>query len=318
MSEALALEIVSFDDEPRPGPAPTGDAPVRIGKALSESGIHVPSTLYNEALALAREGHLGQAQSRLVMLTCLDPDDGDALMLLSRVHAAQNRWSDALAKLDAAATAGAVPAPGFREALEAAIRGERAREEEQKARVAARELGEMRALRQETRTLRSETIRLETEVTETVSRERAWKMASFAGGLFAVVVIAFLALTGDSGSDEETAALIANAAPPVIEPFAEVPAEAIVIEKATPDELKAPVVEAVAADAPILLGKPDPADAPIVLPTVHVVTKNDTLYKLASKYYGDKSAWARIAAANPQTGPGGTKLSLGMKLTIPE
>ena len=344
MSEALAVELIHFDDAPRPGPATSGDAPARIGKVLSDAGINVPSTLFNEALALARDGHLGQAQQRLVMLTCLDPDDGDAMMLLSRVHAAQSRWSEALAKLDAATGAGAVASAGYRESLEAAIRAERLREEEQKARVAAREMGEMRALRHETRNLRSETVRLETEVTETLRRESAWKMASFAGGLFSVVVIAFLAITGDS--EPTTATLVANAAPPVVEPIADDPT-GIVIEKATPAEIageaqELPTANAVgddvtladakpvansgssfnaavlpASEVPVLVGHPDPADAPPSLPTTHVVTKNDTLYKLAKTYYGDRSKWSRIADANPQTGPGGTKLSLGMELTIP-
>lgn len=317
MSEALAVELISFDDSPRPGPQSHGDAPARIGKALSEAGINVPSTLYNEALALARDGHLGQAQQRLVMLTCLDPDDGEAMLLLSRIHAAQNRWNDALARLDAATAAGAVATPGYRDALEAAIQGERLRDERHKALVTAREVGEIRELRQQSRALRSDSARLEIEVTETLHRERGWKLASFAGGLFSVVVIAFLALTGNSGgavvteaapTGGSTAALVAEAAPPTLEPIVD-EAPAILVEAATAAEL--------ASDVPVLVGRPDPADAPPALPTTHLVTKNDTLYKLAKTYYGDKSQWQRIADANPQTGPDGTKLSLGMNLTIP-
>jgi nucleoid-associated protein YgaU len=47
------------------------------------------------------------------------------------------------------------------------------------------------------------------------------------------------------------------------------------------------------------------------------VKKGETLGRLAAKYYGKSALWERIAAANPQVGPDGAKLSVGMTLTIP-
>ncbi len=313
MSSNLALDLSLFDEPARPGPGPVdGNAPGRIGQACAQAGIDVPSTLYNEALELAREGHLGPALQRLQMLVCLDPDDGEALLLLSRVHAAQGRWTDALARLDAASAAGAVPPAGLRDAFESAIRAERSRDEEHRARVAAREQGEMRALRNEARTLRSETIRLETEVNETRERERSWKLAALAAGVFGTVVIGLLALLG--GGDPAPVVVTAEMRPPVVEgglPDVVVDAPTVAVASEPP------------AAVPVKVGVPDevvaPADAIVVPagPTTHVVKKNETLYKLAARYYGNKSEWKRIAEANPQTGPDGTRLALGMELVIP-
>ncbi|MBM4390657.1 MAG: LysM peptidoglycan-binding domain-containing protein [Deltaproteobacteria bacterium] len=307
MSDNLVLDLGLFDEPTRPGPGPvTGDAPARIGEACQKAGIHVPSTLYNEGLVLARDGHLGPAQQRLQMLVCLDPDDGDALLLLARVHAAQERWSDALSRLDAATAAGALAPAGLRDAFEAAIRAERSREEEHRARVAAREIGEMRALRHEAKTLRSVAVRLEGEVSETRERERSWKLAALASGVFGTVVIALLLVVGVD--DAPPAPVVVDASPPIV--VGSLPD--IVIEPAAPGDL-----------APANVGAPEelvpPPDAVQVAsgPRTHVVKKNETLYRLAARYYGDKSDWKRIAEANPQTGPDGTRLSLGMELVIP-
>ena len=305
MSEALAADLTCFDDAPRPGAAPDGNAPARFGKVLGEAGIEVPGTLFNEALVLARDGHLGQAQARLQMLLCLDPDDGDAQLLLAKVHGAQNRWGEALARLDAAVAAGVVPPVGFREGLETQIRSERGREEEHRARVAARELGELRALRQETRTLRGETIRLETEVGEHADRERAWKLLAIAAGIFGSLVIVFLLFTTPKAQPAE-AARPAIAAAPASATAAAAPASAV----AAPAFAVAPAAPKVAPAA-----VSDPVAAPAQ--RTHTVKKGETLGRLAAKYYGKSALWERIAAANPQVGPDGAKLSVGMTLTIP-
>ena len=64
------------------------------------------------------------------------------------------------------------------------------------------------------------------------------------------------------------------------------------------------------------------AVAPVAAPAApaertHTVKKGETLGKLAARYYGKSAEWQRIAKANPQVGPDGAKLSLGMTLTIP-
>ncbi len=293
MSEALAADLTAFDDAPRPGAPTDGNAPARFGKVLGDAGIEVPGTLFNEALELAREGHLGQAQARLQMLLCLDPDDGEAQLLLAKVHGAQNRWNEALTRLDAAVASGVVPPAGFREGLEGQIRAERSREEDHRARVAARELGELRALRHETRSLRGETIRLETVVGEHLERERAWKLVAIAAGVFGSLVILFLLFTAPPAP-----AVVAMPAP--VEDLATIG----VFEAVAPADVMAEAPAAVVAPA-----------APGV--RTHTVKKGDTLGKLAAKYYGKSSAWEKIAAANPQAGRNGAKLVLGMELEIP-
>lgn len=293
--------LVRFDDPPR-GDAEGGhSATERIAATLKSAGVDAPNSLYDEALGLARDGHLGQAQARLQMLLCLDPDDADAHLLMAKVHAAQNRPGEALARLDAAVAAGGLPAAGFREHLEAEIRAERAREEEHRARIAAREQGEIRSLRNETRTLRSEQVRLETEVTETRVRERNWKYAALGTSLVGTVVLLLLsALPGRATvATDGTPAVAPEQAPTVAAEIAPEP-EAVVAPKAAADvPAKAPAAK---------VGK---------VATEHVVGSGDTLYKLADRYYGDASRWEEIAKANKSALRGRTDLTLGMKLRIP-
>ena len=49
----------------------------------------------------------------------------------------------------------------------------------------------------------------------------------------------------------------------------------------------------------------------------HVVVKDDTLYGLAQKYYGDRSRWRDIYAANRLTMRNENDLRLGMEVVIP-
>lgn len=315
MSEALAPDLIQFDDTPRPGIVPE-DGTAVIGRVLKEAGVDVPCTLYNEAIDCARDGHLGQAMSRLQMLLCLDPDDADAHLLLAKVHAAQNKPTEALARLEAATQGGAVPPAGFRDYLEAAIRAERSRDEEQRARVAAREVAEVRALRAEARQLRSDNVRLETEVTDGFHRERLWKYATIGASVFGSLVILVLAFTTPSAKESppamlpETETAMADVAPAVVDPPLAVVAPPVV-----------PVAKPVVA-API--AKPVVA-APVVAAPVakhagaqtHVVASGDTLYKIAKRYYGDATKWEKIQSANPGKIKNGKDLTLGTTLTIP-
>jgi nucleoid-associated protein YgaU len=75
----------------------------------------------------------------------------------------------------------------------------------------------------------------------------------------------------------------------------------------------APVVAA--PPAPVAVAAPAVEAAPAA--RTHTVKKHETLGKLAAKYYGRSSDWTKIAAANPQVGPDGAKLAVGMELTIP-
>ncbi len=324
--------LVQFDDPPRGAPQDGQPATERIAATLKSAGIDAPNSLYDEALGFAREGHLGQAQARLQMLLCLDPDDADALLLMAKVHAAQGRPADAIARLDAAVAAGGLPPAGFREHLEAAIRAERAREEEHRARIAAREQGEIRSLRNETRTLRSEQVRLETEITESRVRERNWKYAALGTSIVATLVILLLVAT--RGRDEGATTALAAAPAPVAEaarpaeavkPAADKPvgaaAGAVEVPADKPVEKPAPKPEAAKAAAKAVAAKPvanAPAkNADVAAGKVHVVGAGDTLEKLAQRYYGDKTRWKEIQAANKGVLKGGIALSIGMKLRIP-
>lgn len=315
MSEALHVDSIEFDDAPRPTDN-AGEATSRIRSACDAAGLNVPAGLYNEALELAREGHLGQAHARLTMLLCLDPDDADALLLMAKVQAAQGKPSEALAKLEASIDAGAFPPAGFREQLESAIRAERARDEEARARVASREQGETRQLRAEARELRSENSRLELELGDAAYREKTWKYLAIGLGALVVLVVALFSFAGRTDAPAAVAEAPPTLAPavdePVVEPAAPVgKAAGKSAEKSAAQDASKPVAKDAAKAAPAV----DPA--PGKGPRVHVVGANDTLYKLSKRYYGDASKWEKIRDANKGTLKNGKDLSLGMKLVIP-
>ncbi len=323
MSAAL-----QFDEPGRPS-APLGnDAPTVIADTLRTHGIDAPASLYNEALNLAREGLLGPASQRLQMLVCLDPDDADGHLLLSKVYAAQGRAGEALARLEAAVEAGAVSPAGYREHLEGLIRTDRQKDEEHRARIAAREQGEIKALRQEARNLRSETIRLEAEVTETKDREALWRGAAMvAAGATAVGILSFGLVTlfrspapaAPEVAEAPVVVIGAADAPPVPEEI-----QAIANASARLDE--APVAAPAAAPskptAKVDIAKAAPTVPSDVhkvsLPAAHVVVSGDTLYSLAGEYYNDKTKYTKIRDANKDVLKGGIALKLGMKLKIPK
>lgn len=328
MSEALALNPITFDDPPRVQPQSGSlqgsplrevgvDATERIAETLKAAGVDAPSTLYNEALELAKEGHLGQAASRLQMLLCLDPEDADALLVLSKVLAAQGKYADALARLDAASAAGVLPPAGMREFLEAILRTERVREEEHRSHVLAREQGEIRALRTETRQLRTETMRLENELLDAMHRERTWKLATLGTALFATAVVLALLLIPDkraAAPDVSDASAASSAASSPAAP-AEGSADAQVAKPSAAASQSKPLVKSV---QPAVKSAEKPAGQKTMAGgVVHTIQSGDTLYKLAIQYYGDGSRWEEIEAANKSTLKNGKDLALGMQVTIP-
>lgn len=350
MSEALSFNPLEFEDLPRGSGAADGSAPQRIATTLRAAGIDAPSSLYNESLALARDGHLGQAVSRLQMLLCLDPDDADALLLLARVHAAQGRSADALARLDAAVAAGAVSPIGFRDHLEGAIRADRSREEEHRSKVAAREQGEIRGLRAEARQLRTDNIRLEGEIQDVLGRERTWKLATVVVALFSTGVVLALMLLPPAAAPADPVAAPAAAATastpaeapvaataPTAAPSAAPSAETIPMPasiQVDPPSAVPPFPEVAAPKAAAPVAKPTvKAEAPKAVPDVkspriepkaeakggrsYTVKSGDTLGRLALHYYGDASKWEKIRDANQDVLKGGINLAVGTKLRIP-
>lgn len=76
--------------------------------------------------------------------------------------------------------------------------------------------------------------------------------------------------------------------------------------------------------APTTSAAPAPVRAAPTKPTTpagnvrrHVVTKGDTLFSLAQKYYGNRSRWRDIYAANRDVLPSENSLRMGMELKIP-
>ena len=82
---------------------------------------------------------------------------------------------------------------------------------------------------------------------------------------------------------------------------------------------EAPVIQAVPLSAPT---RPSAARAAAIRATptsgrTHTVAKGDTLFSLAQKYYGNRSKWRDIYAANRDVLPSETGLKPGMQLKIP-
>ena len=63
---------------------------------------------------------------------------------------------------------------------------------------------------------------------------------------------------------------------------------------------------------------PTPSPAPAVGGRKHTVAKGDTLFVLAQKYYGNKSRWKDIYAANRDVMKSQNDLKIGMELKIPQ
>lgn len=211
MSAALLL---NFEDEAPRGTGETG-ATLKIARALDACGIDAPTSLYDEALALAQEGRLAPASERLRMLLCLDPNDGEAALLLGKVLAAREQWQEALSWLDAAAANGSILPPGLRDSVEEGTRRMVQDAEEARNRITSRERGEIRNLRNEAKRLRSEGIALEAENETLRARVRTWSgiTAVVAGSASALLLAAMLFGTPgvDAASDEPVGSNAATA-----------------------------------------------------------------------------------------------------------
>lgn len=299
------------------------DAVRRIGDTLQSSGLDAVPELYDQALGLARDGHLGRARDTLQMLLCLDPDDGPAHLLLAKVYASQRRWPQACSSLDAAAACGQRLPPGMKDAFEGA-RAEQIKPRE--PRKAARRDGEVHALREEARRLRSEHMHIKRVADAYQARSQLLTVASAVLGGISVILLGMVLFGGSEGeavagsSSEELVAAPLEAEP--VEPvFAEPePVDELVAEPlgedtlivgevvARPVEAEVPVVEAVTPE-PIVT----PATASESLWTVE---GGDTLWTIAKEHYGDATRWKDIAAANDL--PENAGLSLGQTLVLPK
>jgi tetratricopeptide (TPR) repeat protein len=314
------LSVLAFDEAPR-GNGGRG-ATEEIAQLLDSSEIDAPSSLYDEALALAKEGRFAPATDRLRMLLTLDPIDADASLLLGKVLAARGQWQEALQRLDAAQANGLNVPTALRDKIELSLRNQVQTSEEQRLRVAARERGEIRNLRAEAKRLRSDNAILDQQIQSLYRRVRLWSSATaLVSGCAAALLMVALVSGGTESAPENIAAAdspITNEALPINEVLpsneALVPAEMLtpapVLEANTMPNLLPPA-EAI---APTSMPTPTPNGA---IMTVHTVVKGDTLGSLATQYYGKFTGWKTIKKANKDVLNGKDNLSLGQQIKIP-
>ncbi len=293
-----AHDSIAFDERPR------GQGPIQavqhIAQALEDQGLDAPSALFDEALGLARDGHLGRARDRLRMLLCLDPNDARAHLLLAKVFAAQKKWAEALGELDTAAACGLKVSNSLRGLLEQARTEELQRAEERTEQVKARQDGELKALREEARRLRTENTRLGRWAR--AEQRKAWTWTGVATVMTVLAGMTFL--WGGSSTPAEAR---------VDEPIAEVsnPAPAT----ATLTEVTTPVVPDTASP-PTVFEAPEPVPSTPRYQT-YLVESGDTLGKIARRYYGASHRWPELLEANKAVLNGSEALQIGMELRIP-
>ncbi len=333
-------------------PVPLGGVPRALREAAEMSGIDPCSELYNEALRYAQEGHLRLARERLQMLLCMAPDDGEARLMLARVHVAGQRWQEALAALDEAANCGVDVPSSLRRAVEDHLQAENAAKEEQTGARLAREQGEMKTLRQEARRLRSENAQVLGRVTDLEREVRKWAWATAGVSTVAIVFVVASLLLGTGSSSEGTEAPGAEVAaaeataPGTPEAAAEAPAPAGTLAQraaAALDGLEgldgATLELALQGDKALLKGEVvswrqrktaekalqgveglsavDTSQVSILARTkgtTHVVQKGETLGHIAVTYYGESVLAKAIETANNVNSK---NLKVGQELTIP-
>jgi nucleoid-associated protein YgaU len=227
---------------------PLGGVPRALREAAELAGLEPLASLYNEALRYAQEGHLRLARERLQMLLCMAPDDGEARLMLARVHVAGQRWSDALTSLDEAASYGVDVPLSLRRAVEDHLRSERTAAEESTASGKARDQGELKALRLEARKLRSDNAQQQGQIVGLEREVRKWAWATAGVSALTIVFIVGSLVLGGAEGDAQPAELAAAPDAPAPAP---VPAPAPSASAAA-----VPARESIPAPAP----RPEPAD----------------------------------------------------------
>ncbi len=311
------LSVLAFDERPR-GQGGRG-ATEKIARLLDSSEIDAPSSLYDEALSLAKEGRFAPATDRLRMLLTLDPIDSDASLLLGKVLAARGQWQEALQRLDAASANGAVIPTSLRERVENALRNQIQDAEEQRLRLAARERSEIRNLRAEAKRLRSDNAVLDGQVQALYKRVRLWSSATaLVSGCAAALLLVAIVSGGKTQAVSPPTTEANMAATTMATAEVQLPATPIEERAQTPVD----VVEVAPAVAPPVAVTPTATEMPPTTTTLdqattHTVVSGDTLGSIALNYYGKSSKWREIRSANPNTLGKSIKLSLGMELNIP-
>lgn len=250
-------------------PVPPGGVPRALREAAEAAGLDPLAELYNEALRYASEGHLRLARERLQMLLCMAPDDGEARLVLAKVHVAGQRWQDALAALDEAQSCGVHVPPSLRRAVEEHLRAEEASADEHRAALRAREQGEIKALRHETRRLRSENAQLVARAGSLEQEIRKWAWTTVGVATVSIAFIAFNLFFGGSSPEgvavaqadpveatAEAPPALAAAIAPAADPAPGKPAPAVDVAARAAAALQAtPGLEGTALQVEVSLGK---------------------------------------------------------------
>jgi nucleoid-associated protein YgaU len=261
------------------------------------------------------------------MLLCLNPEDGQGHILLSKIFASQKRWQEAIAELDTATACGARIPQGMKEQFEAAR--DLVSRDNRSEQIADRIGAEVRALRDETRKLRVEKTRIERTNRELERKVQVWAVGTIFTGVLALTTLGILFMSGNDSAALETV----DAVDPI---YAEYGVESTNYEIAAPisGEIVEPGFQIEAATA-ATTGTDytenttinSPAEIEIVSSTAsstmsgtrtYTVVAGDNLSSIARRMYGKSSVWRELATANESLLNGGIALSLGMELTIPD
>ncbi len=321
-----AAQQIPFNELPR-GNGESG-AIRELSELLETQGYDAATRLYDEALCMAREGHLGRARDRLNVLLCLNPDDAQAHLLLAKIYGAQKRWQEAIAELDATTACGLRPPQGLKTAFE--NQRDAKLQDNRSEQVAARVGAEVRALREEARRLRVDKTRLERAVRDSNKKARSWSLtAVLTTALCVGLLLSFLG----KGLQDDEPTLLAMADTPADAVLTEgVLTEAVLLEEddiATGggEELlnlegntATPVVtqssEPAAAMPPVEIIRETPKTEDTT--KTYVVQSGDNLSSIAYSMYGKSSQWEAIRDANVNLLGSGDSLQVGMELRIPK
>lgn len=333
-------------------PVPLGGVPRAMREAAELSGLDPLAELYNEALRYATEGHLRLARERLQMLLCMAPDDGEARLMLARIFVAGQKWQDALTALDEAQSCGMPIPPSLRRAVEEHLRAEEAAAEEHRTALRAREQGEIKALRQEARRVRSENAQLVGRCADLERETRKWAWTTVGVSVVSILFIAAnLFLGGRSAADVDPDAVIVEGTPAVAVDTPSAPpstpeSTATVAARAAAALSAAAGLDGTALEVEVATGKAtvsgdvvahrqlrtaesvlagvegirevDTAQVQILARTrgtVHVIARGDNPSQIAQHYYGDVGKAKAILAANK--GATASNLRIGQELKIP-
>ncbi|MEE2750443.1 MAG: LysM peptidoglycan-binding domain-containing protein [Myxococcota bacterium] len=316
-----AAQQIPFNELPR-GNGESG-AIRELTELLETQGYDAATRLYDEALCMAREGHLGRARDRLNVLLCLNPDDAQAHLLLAKIYGAQKRWQEAIAELDATTACGLRPPQGLKEAFE--NQRDAKLQDNRSEQVAARVGAEVRALREEARRLRVDKTRLERAVRDSNKKARSWSLTAVLTTALSVgLLLSFLG----KGLQEDETPMLAMAETPsdpihteaVLEdneiPVGETPEALVNLEEPTEAPNVAPVPNPVDTMPPVEIIRETPKTAETA--KTYVVQSGDNLSSIAYSMYGKSSQWEAIRDANVNLLGSGDSLQVGMELRIPE